>query len=121
MIETSTTAPDGSGRVISAQTVAANRHSSPQLRGLKRACGSSQTAPATARGTNHRHRAIGPVTMVFESGVVGGGKADVAYFRKPLFTVTTELSSSFNGSSSARISRSSAESPAWTSGRRSCF
>ena len=51
------TEPAGSGRVISAQMVAANRQRNPQLRGAKPACGRSQTTPAARRGAAQRHRA----------------------------------------------------------------
>ena len=49
-----TTAPAASGRVISAQTVAANSVSRPQLRAGKPACGISHTAAPAASGIIHR-------------------------------------------------------------------
>ena len=70
-IASSTTAPAGKGRVISAQTVLANTASRPQLRAGKPACGTSQTAPAAASGISHRQRSAGRVA--------GGTGTEVCY------------------------------------------
>jgi hypothetical protein len=50
--------PAGSGRAIRADTVAAKRHRSPQLRGSKPACGRTQTAAAVTSGTARRQRSV---------------------------------------------------------------
>ena len=54
VIETKTSAPLGSGWVISPQMVAAKRHSRAHRFGSKPACGHSQTAAASASGTSQR-------------------------------------------------------------------
>src|SRR4051812_11628635 len=51
-------APAATGRVMSAQTVAANRHSTPHARASKPACGASQIAAARTSGTSQRQAAV---------------------------------------------------------------
>ena len=67
VMATMPTAPAGSGRHISAATVAANNASSAQLAALNPPCGTSQTAVPTASGTAHRQRADEAVSVVGEA------------------------------------------------------
>src|SRR5580765_7317694 len=61
VIATTPIAPEGSGRHINADTVAANSDSRPQPVALNPAGGTSQIAAATAGGTHHRQSADGAV------------------------------------------------------------
>ena len=74
-ITTIITEPAGSGRVISAHTVAANRQRRPQLRASNPACGRIQIVPARTSGRIHRHRSAGCATPAGAVTVAGGTMA----------------------------------------------